>query len=241
MAIGQPGFFTQNPDGTVTAEFAGHVSAAGIDILAADSSTPAADRRITWHKSVITGAQIAALSAYNDSAANLSFADFTIGGFTVADDANISLKANSNSRQAGLFVTQRHTADNALSAVSANVDNGTTQATIIAGDASGRGSSSFLRFGSLNPQRVHTVNYGQTAYNWPGGTTLVALGGILHGLGVIPQIVLAMGHTGGSSGGGVTFSVNAAASTTTQFFLQAHTFKAAPAAGGDALYWLAIG
>lgn len=48
-----------HPDGTVSYDFDGHVSAQGVDILGADNSTPPSDRKVRWHKDTIAGTVIA--------------------------------------------------------------------------------------------------------------------------------------------------------------------------------------
>lgn len=59
MPIGNPNFYIVDTNGNATAQFAGHISAAGVDILAGTTVTPPADRKIRWHKDTITGAAIA--------------------------------------------------------------------------------------------------------------------------------------------------------------------------------------
>lgn len=53
-----------HPDGTVSYDFDGHISARGVDILAGDDANPASDRKVRWHKDTITGAVVAELQAY---------------------------------------------------------------------------------------------------------------------------------------------------------------------------------
>ena len=69
-------FLTVDAQGRVGAYFQGHISAAGIDMIAGYSGSPPDDRKITWHADTITGARIA-----------------EIFGFKSTDDATATLRA----------------------------------------------------------------------------------------------------------------------------------------------------
>ncbi len=77
MPDSQPNYLTIDPaTGGVGANFAGHVQASGLDMVAQGSFGIPESRKqaqaITWHKDTVTGAQVARLVAYSDAMAVLS-------------------------------------------------------------------------------------------------------------------------------------------------------------------------
>lgn len=58
-----------NSDGTVGADFTGHISAAGIDMIAADVAPATPAQKIIWHKTTKGGATVADVTAYSTNSA----------------------------------------------------------------------------------------------------------------------------------------------------------------------------
>lgn len=65
MPKGTPTYLTQNPDGTVSADFSGHVFALGLDLTAGQGSgSVTSSRKVVWHKDTKTGGTVAEIEAY---------------------------------------------------------------------------------------------------------------------------------------------------------------------------------
>lgn len=64
MPDAQNNLITIGDDGSIGADFTGHVAANGIDLTAGVNGTPPPDRKIQWHKDNKTGATVAELTAY---------------------------------------------------------------------------------------------------------------------------------------------------------------------------------
>jgi hypothetical protein len=176
------------PDGTVTYDFDAHLHARGVDIDAADSSSPPTDRQLRWLRTS-DGALIANLDAYIAGAKRFS-RHFVHG-------------TSSEAAEAVLVATKDGTTghDCYLSAQVGNL----AYTSVIAGNY-GRilldenGTSDYLNAARVGQR--NRVDYGSFVYTFPGAISNSPLQAVAHSLGVLPTIVLATcsGGSNGSSG-----------------------------------------
>lgn len=133
MPIGNPNFYIVDANGNATAQFAGHISADGVDLVAGNAAAPPNDRQIRWHKDTITGASVA-----------------EVFGWYAAPTSQFRVNARSPvdpSLSAGLFVNQSDTVNQPTTGIFASTDGPTGTRTIL----NANGSSTFLAFGSTTP------------------------------------------------------------------------------------------
>lgn len=151
MPTGTPTYLTQNPDGTVSADFSGHVFAQGLDLVALNLPATGIENRIAWHKDTKTGAVVASVLAYVDTA----------NGATGLVNAAASPATQANT--AGMTYTADDTA---------------TQSSVraVAGSASrlavdGLGQSNYAQIGSGNANEKQS-KVAPWAVTWLGVTNL---------------------------------------------------------------------
>jgi len=142
MPKGNLGFFTVDPaTGKITYNFAGHISASGIDILAGDNDTPPNDRKIRWHRTTLAGAVTGSIVSYR-----------SIGSQLALTSANLS-----NTRNTYVNIAQADAAGDASTRISVNADidpSGPAQDRVLL-DALGR--SSFLQSKALSGLRLQVL------------------------------------------------------------------------------------
>lgn len=136
-------YMTIGPNGEVSFDFQGHISANGIDLISGDNDTPPNDRKIIWHKTAKTGAVVAELIAFNNAGA-ITSTTLRSQAQNNTEQSSVFLTADSQGgREGQLSVTQSDTASSASSFCRAWLDSGNINRTII----NGTRKSNFLQIG----------------------------------------------------------------------------------------------
>lgn len=140
MPKGTPTYLTQNSDGTISADFSGHVFAGGgIDIIAGSAQ----QNSITWHQTTKNGPMVAKISG--DLVAGNSLLDLTARDISTGDNALIELAANGGAGSASTRLSASGVNSGQVYA-SAFGPSGPFNRTIIDGSS----KSSFLQLAALN-------------------------------------------------------------------------------------------
>lgn len=172
--------------GRVSYDFAGHISAAGIDLLAGDDASPPNDRRVRWLNEA-TGAVVADLLGYSDLGAVHS-SHTVLGAYAPTTDpdqrATVSVAAHDGAAnpQAGIIAEDRNDAPDG-SKVTAFA--GAFARTIV----NELGQSSFLELATIAGRKIN-IGTGSALFNASSVSSQV---NVNHGLGKTPAIVLATG------------------------------------------------
>lgn len=141
---------TINPDGTISADFTGHISAQGIDLLTGSAANPPADRKIRWHQTDIhTGAVVAELESFEElSNAAERFTVRSIGTVGFRQNAITALQALAADTHIGtLILEQVASAHNAGSILSIRFDDQAAGTVIM----DGTGNSGLMPVGTIIP------------------------------------------------------------------------------------------
>lgn len=97
-----PSYLTVDGQGRVTAEFEGHVSAAGLDLLAGTTISPPDDRKVRWLREA-DGALVAELAAYETAASRQwSALVKSPGGVAGTDPVSLSLGRRADANEASI-------------------------------------------------------------------------------------------------------------------------------------------
>lgn len=218
------------PNGSITFDFDGHISAAGIDIIAGDSSLPPDDRKIIWHADTLTGAHVAELRAY-DQFGN-SFLELESLGRGITGPASAKLEAlhgaggNAKASVQVGSVNPNPSTSGAVILASA----GAQQATILDGN---NGSTFLKQTFAAN----RSIQWGNKSFTWPGATAVQNFV-IAHALGVAPvsiQITQANNNT--------TCTYRAYATSSTTFTVDVLSVGGVGIGAGvaDNFWWTLIG
>lgn len=165
---------TVQSDGSVVFDFAGHISAAGVDLIA-DSGFSFADRKIRWHRTTTTGAVVAEILGFESATMKNAQLTDTLNG----TEPDVALMRNFNlvtpSRSGALFMTQSGLATSAGSALSVMFDSLAVNKTIM----NAKSESHFLQVPSIQATRIlaGTINsIGGISVGGTGGWTSSRLG-----------------------------------------------------------------
>lgn len=192
---------TINPDGTISADFTGHISALGIDIISATLDDAfSADRKIRWHDTTLAGAVTGFItSAY--SATGLKRFVIEQLTFAIGEIGEVLLRAIGGgavgSRIGELSFAQDGTAVSSNSRLRATWDTAGQTHTIVRGDA----DSGLMPIGSILPYAANTYQNIENAPPWHicDGTALSRT--------TYARLFAVIGTTWGAGDGSTTFNL----------------------------------
>ncbi len=236
MPKGNPVYLTTDANGNVGANFTGKISALGIDILAGDSATPPADRKIRWHQTTLNGPVIAEVFTYQTAALSQYYQNTIFG---VNQALNVSTATATLGRQFTYVGAPSGTGANAATYVDADITSNvsTLRAQLRGANtfdptiANSNGKSRFVQW--TDDTRQVTLNGGSNQVTWPGGSDTSNAILINHGLGGLP----AFAHANST---GVTYVCSVGLSAT-QISVQMRTPDGSTpaAASTNFFYWSA--
>lgn len=185
---GYPSFIRVAPDGTITYDFTGHISADGIDFKETDGVTAADDGSIRWLRGGETVARFA--DFLNTTAApDLRTGIIRVGNEDSSDGTDTVLYLDASSQQLAHKAYLVALATASLESVGAVVTNGTDPGapynrTILETDTVGEAKSSFMGYAADGSECVSNSG---VALIGCGGVNSANSAAIPHGLGGVPD------------------------------------------------------